>query len=186
MVNRFLNIASIFYFNLSSPSGIATCTALHANRRFHRLYCSRCSNSDKYTLLLYFLDFSSVLTDILRGRELIISCNRLMQKLMLHYLKGLLAPFCSSSKRYQIPFCSLQKGIRYRMQNPKNPRKSKGIACGSRIPSCSLQKGRWFPLELLQKVIKYPLEQIASGICELHATPMFADVRNIPLEELKI
>jgi hypothetical protein len=35
------------------------------------------------------------------------------------YLKGLLAPFCSSYKRYKIPFCSLQKGIRYRMQNPK-------------------------------------------------------------------
>jgi hypothetical protein len=28
------------------------------------------------------------------------------------------------------------------------------------------------PLELLQKVIKYPLEQIACGICELHATPI--------------
>jgi hypothetical protein len=24
----------------------------------------------------------------------------------------------------------------------------------------------------LQKVIKYPLEQIAGGICELHATPI--------------
>jgi hypothetical protein len=79
------------------------------------------------------------------------------------YLKGLLAPFCSSSKRYQIPFGSLQKGIRYRMQNQKNPRKSNSIACGSRIPSCSLQKGCWLPLELLQKVIKYPLEQIACG-----------------------
>jgi hypothetical protein len=70
MVNRFLDVASIFYFNLSSLSGIATCAALHAIRRFRRQYCSRCSNSDKYTLLLYFLDFSSVLTDILRGREL--------------------------------------------------------------------------------------------------------------------
>jgi hypothetical protein len=28
------------------------------------------------------------------------------------------------------------------------------------------------PLEPLQKVIKYPLEQIAGGICELHATPI--------------
>jgi hypothetical protein len=88
------------------------------------------------------------------------------------HLKGFLAPFCFSSKRYQIPFWNLQKGIRYRMQNPKNPRKSKSIACGSRIPSCSLQKGLWLPLEQLQKVIKYPLEQIAGGICELHATPI--------------
>jgi hypothetical protein len=34
MVKRFLNVASIFYFNLSSLGGIATCTALHAIRRF--------------------------------------------------------------------------------------------------------------------------------------------------------
>jgi hypothetical protein len=34
-----------------------------------------------------------------------------MQTLMLHYLKELLAPFCLSSKRYQIPFCNLPKGI---------------------------------------------------------------------------
>jgi hypothetical protein len=27
-------------------------------------------------------------------------------------------------------------------------------------------------LGMLQKVIKYPLEQIACGICELHATPI--------------
>jgi hypothetical protein len=58
MVKRFFNVAAIFYFNLSSSSGIATCTALHAIRRFRRQYCSRCSNSGKYTLLLYiFLIF---------------------------------------------------------------------------------------------------------------------------------
>jgi hypothetical protein len=42
-----------------------------------------------------------------------------MQSLKLLYLKGLLAPFCLSSKRYQIPFFNLPKGISYRMQNPK-------------------------------------------------------------------
>jgi hypothetical protein len=83
---------------------------------------------------------------------------------MLHYLKGLLAPFCLSSKRYQIPFCNLPKGISYRMQNPKNP---------------ILR----LPLEPLQKIIKYPLEQIAGGICELHATPI---IGNIPLTELNL
>jgi hypothetical protein len=158
-----------FYFNLSSLSGIATCTALRAIRRFRRQYCSRCSNSNKYTSLWYFLNFSSVFREILRGRGLFhvtATCKHLC------YIawKGYLPPFWSSSKRYQISFCSLQKGIRYRMQNPKNPRKYKSIACGSRIPSCSLQKGRWLPLELLQKVIKYPSEQIACGIRELHAT----------------
>jgi hypothetical protein len=34
MVKRFLIAASIFSFNLSSPSGIATLTALLAIRRF--------------------------------------------------------------------------------------------------------------------------------------------------------
>jgi hypothetical protein len=54
MVKRFANDASIFYFNLSSPSSIATCTALLAIRRFRRQYGSRRSDSDKYALLLYF------------------------------------------------------------------------------------------------------------------------------------
>jgi hypothetical protein len=63
-----------------------------------------------------------------------------MQTLMLHYLKGLLAPFCFRSKRYWIPFCSLQKGIIYRMQNQKNPRKYKSIACGNQMSSYTLQK----------------------------------------------
>jgi hypothetical protein len=60
------------YFNLSSFSVIATCTALRAIRRFRKQYCSRCSNSDKYTLLwyYYFLNFSSVFREILRGRGL--------------------------------------------------------------------------------------------------------------------
>ncbi len=87
--------------------------------------------------------------------------------------KGFLPPFVPALKGIKFLFATcLQKGIRYRMQNPKNPRKSKSIACGSRIPSCSLQKGVWVPLEQLQKVIKYPLEHIAGGICELHATPI--------------
>jgi hypothetical protein len=59
-----------FYFNLSSLSGIATCIALRAICRFHRQYCSRRSNSEKYTLLWYFLNFSSVFREILRGRGL--------------------------------------------------------------------------------------------------------------------
>jgi hypothetical protein len=46
-----------FCFNLSSPSGIATCTTLHAIIRFRRQYCSRRCNSDKYTLLMYFQNF---------------------------------------------------------------------------------------------------------------------------------
>ncbi len=71
-----------------------------------------------------------------RGKELFHVTH--MQTLKLHYLKGLLVPFCFRSKRYQIPFCNVQKGIRYRMQNRKNPRNQKSIACGNQIPSCTL------------------------------------------------
>ena len=160
-----------FYFKLSSLSGIATCTALNAIRRFRRQYCSRCSNSDKYTLLWYFLNFSSVFREILRGTGLFhvtATCKHLCYIVW----KGYLPPFNPALKGIKFPFfCSLQKGIRYRMQNPKI-RENQSIACGSRIPSWSLQKGHWLPLELLQKVIKYPLEQIACGIRELHAMPI--------------
>jgi hypothetical protein len=92
-------------------------------------------------------------------------------------LKGLLAPFCSSSKRYQIPFGSLQKGIRYRMQNSKNPRKSNSIACGSRIPSCSLQKVADCLLGMLQKVR-------ADCMWNLRIACNADNVSNIPLKEL--
>jgi hypothetical protein len=129
-------LPAFFCSNLSCPSSITTCTALHAIRRFHRQYCSRSSNPDKY---IFFLIFKIFLLFSERGKEL---CNVThMQTLMLHYLKGLLVPFYFRSERYRIPFCSVQKGIRYRMQNRQNPRKLKSIACGKQIPSCTLQKG---------------------------------------------
>jgi hypothetical protein len=59
-----------FSFNLSSPSGIANCTALRAIRRFRRQHCSRSSDSDKFTFLLHFQNFSSVFREILKGNEL--------------------------------------------------------------------------------------------------------------------
>ncbi len=139
-----------FYFNLSSPSGIATCMQFWdsaGNIASHSLI------QIKKTLLLYFLNFSSVFTDILWGRGLFHvkgPCKHLSYVIW----KGYLAPFVPAPKGIN-PFCSLQKGIRYGMQTPKNSRKSKSIACSSRIPSCSLQKGRCSLLELLQKVIKY-------------------------------
>ncbi len=134
------------------------------------------TNTFSFCIFRTFLLFSE------RGKELFHVTH--MQTLMLHYLKGLHAPFCFRSKRYQIriPFCNVQKGIRYRMQNRKNPQKLKSIACGNQIPSCTLQKGVWLPLEQLQTVIKYPLEQMACRIRELQAAPI--NVNNIPLREL--
>jgi hypothetical protein len=69
------------------------------------------TNTFSFCIFRIFLLFSE------RGKELFHVTH--MQILMLHYLKGLLAPFCFRSKRYQIPFCNVQKGIRYRMQNRK-------------------------------------------------------------------
>jgi hypothetical protein len=72
------------------------------------------TNTFSFCVFRIFLLFST------RGKELFHVTH--MQTLMLHYLKGLFVPFCFRSKRYQIPFCNVQKGIRYRMQNRKNPR----------------------------------------------------------------
>ncbi len=66
-------------------------------------------NTFSFCIFRIFLLFSK------RGKELFHVMH--MQTLMLHYLKGLLPPFCFRSKRYRIPFCNVQKGIRYRMQN---------------------------------------------------------------------
>jgi hypothetical protein len=71
-----------FYSNLCCPIGIATCTALHAIRRFHRQYCSRSSKPDKYIFFLYFLNFSSIFRE--EGKELFHVTHT--QTLMLHYL----------------------------------------------------------------------------------------------------
>ncbi len=99
-----------FYFNLSSLSGIATCTALRAIRRFRRQYCSRCSNSDKYTLLLYFMNFSSVFREILRGRGLFhvtATCKHLCYIVR----KGYLPPFDPAIKGIKFPFAACKQGL---------------------------------------------------------------------------
>jgi hypothetical protein len=64
MLPPFLN------FNLSSPSGIANCTALRAIRRFRWQHCIRSSDPDKFTFLLHFQNFSSVFREILKGKGL--------------------------------------------------------------------------------------------------------------------
>jgi hypothetical protein len=99
-----------FYFNLSSLSGIATCTALRAIRRFRRQYCSRCSMSDKYTLLWYFLNFSSVFREILRGRGLF-HVTATFKHLYYIVLKGYLPPFDPALKGIKFPFAACKKGL---------------------------------------------------------------------------
>ena len=150
MVNRFLNAASIFQFFLSSPSGIATCAALHAIRRFRRQYCSRCSNSDKYTLLLYFLDFSSVLIDILRGREQThaktyvtlferVTCPLLFQ------LQKVSNSFLQLAERDQIPHAKSKKSAKIKEYCMRQSNTFLQLAKGSLIPSRAVAKGNQIP-----------------------------------------
>ncbi len=93
-------------------------------------------------------------------------------------------PFVLALKDIKFPFATCQKGVATACKIQKIHENKRAFACGSQIPSCSLPKGLLLPLESLQKVIKYPLEQIAGGIRELHAAPILY-VCNIPLRELK-
>ncbi len=150
-----------FNFNLSSLRGIATCTVLRAIRRFRRQYCSRWSNSDKYTLLLYFLNFSSVFKEIHRGRGLFhvtATCKHLCYIVW----KGYLHPFHPALKGIKFPFAACKKGLDTACKIQKIHENTRMLHTANTF--LQLAKGRWLPLELFQKVIKYPLEQIAWGI----------------------
>jgi hypothetical protein len=84
-----------FSFNLSSPSGIATCTALRAIRRFRRQNCNRSSDSDKFTFLLHFQNFSPAFREILKGKGLFHVKGKYK-----NLFEKVTSPFCFSSKRY--------------------------------------------------------------------------------------
>jgi hypothetical protein len=104
MVNRFLKVPAFFYSNLSCPSGIATCTALHAIRRFRMQYCSRSSDPDKYIFFLYFPNFSY----IFRERKRIVSCNAHANTDVTLYLKP---PFVSGLKGIGFLFAVCKRGL---------------------------------------------------------------------------
>jgi hypothetical protein len=54
-----------------------------------------------------------------------------MQTLMLHYLKGLLAPFVSSLKGIKVLFANCQKGLATACKIKKIRENKRVIACGS-------------------------------------------------------
>ncbi len=68
-----------------------------------------CFNLRTLSTLLYFSNFSSVIRKILEGRGMI-QVTWACKQLYYIFFKGLLAPLQFSSKRYHIPFCSVQKG----------------------------------------------------------------------------
>jgi hypothetical protein len=77
----------------------------------------------------------------------------------------------------------MQKGISYRLQNPKKSAKIKVYCMLCSVTLWQFAKRSQKLLVLLQKVICYPLDPFACGICELHATQiMFC---NIPHREIK-
>ncbi len=111
-------LPQFFSFNFSSLSGIATCTALRAIRRFRRQYCSRCFNSDKYTLLWYFMKFSSVFREILRGRGLFhvtAKCKHLCDIVWKDYFP----PFDPALQGIKFPFAACKKGLDTACKIPK-------------------------------------------------------------------
>ncbi len=65
----------------------------------------------------------------------IVLFNRQMKTPMLLYLKGLHAHFCFCSTRNQIPFCSMQKGISYHLQNQKICKNKSVLHCKKSLQS---------------------------------------------------
>jgi hypothetical protein len=105
-------LSPFFSFSLSPPSGIATCTALHAIRRFLQQYCSWSSDPDKFTFFLHFKNFSSVFREILKGKDCLIQHANTNT-----YLKGLLSPFVSVLWGIKFLFAICKRGIEQRVQN---------------------------------------------------------------------
>ncbi len=72
MVKRCLNVASIFYFNLSSPSVIqpALLYMQFTDSAGNIAAGALIKTNTVHFIIIYFLNFSSVYTEILRGRGL--------------------------------------------------------------------------------------------------------------------
>jgi hypothetical protein len=100
------------------------------------------------------------------------SCKKQMQILMIHYLTGLLAFFCFSSKMYQIHFLQYAKIL---ANTSKIKKFAKIKVCCMQQSNSFLQLAKRLKIALgpiLQIVIEYSLEQVACGIRELHAMPI--------------
>ncbi len=118
-------MSSLFFkFKLNSLRGILpTRSVLHAILGFRRQIAAGAltqTNTTLFATFIIFLHFSWICFIIRIGLY-----NRWMKTPLLLCFKWLLGPFCFCSKRYLIPFCRMQKGISYRLQNPKKSAKIK-------------------------------------------------------------
>jgi hypothetical protein len=115
--------------------------------------------------------FSSVLTDILIGRGLFHVTGSSKHFCYIIW-KGYLPPFVPALKGIKFLFAACKKRLDIASKIQKIRENQRVLhAVVEHLPA-ACKKRCWYPLELFQKVIKYPLEQIACGICELHATPI--------------
>ncbi len=113
-----------FNFNLSSPTVIATGTALHAIRRFRRQHCRR-RGALIHINTVHFIDvFSEFFFCVQRGRGLF--HHLLWQAHAKTYVTLFKRITCPLLFQYQVLFCCLQKGIRYCIvPHAKTPKSAK-------------------------------------------------------------
>ncbi len=113
MVTGFLNGACIFklYFKFSHAAVLQTMFCFACNLQDSAGNISMLQTAlylDKYTFFSYIQNLSSVIREVYKGKG-IVSWNRVANV----HIIILLSAFCFSSKRYQIPFCSMQTGRRF-------------------------------------------------------------------------
>jgi hypothetical protein len=100
------------------------------------------ADSTLYTSFFYFQNYSSVFRDNLKSKGLFhVTATG---TIMLHYLKGLLAPLCFSSKRYQflLAVCKAEKSAKIKEYWEYLPQ----LAKGSLITFIVIEKGYQIPL----------------------------------------
>ncbi len=92
------------------------------------------------------------------------SCNRYMQTLQLHYLKGLLSPFFSALKCIKFLLAVCKRGLDIACKIEKISENKTGlycITCGNKTLHAACNR---VACRAMQKVIKYSLKQLAWGI----------------------
>jgi hypothetical protein len=106
-----------------------------------------------------------------------------MQTFMLHYLQGLLTPFSLSTKRYQIPFATCQKGSDTACKTQKI-RENKRVLHALANSFLQLAKGSLIAFRAIAKGNQIPFR--ANCMRNLRIACNANNVDNIPLGELNL